>query len=576
MSTEKSMNKMKQFEQNFDKQKWLSDIAETYLDVSQGLYSIQNEEFDIIYTSQPLLELLGYKNENDLPSSAVLRTGGKGQLLERRKFLLSLPLGAPSEPDIKTLRSKNGTLLTFQTRSKWYPSIDGKGRILVINFEDVTTLQEQAEALARQAETDPLTGILNRLGLEKRLGDNQSLRLEHDWAIFIVDIDWFKSVNDQYSHRTGDDLLQAIAKTLRRQASEDGLVGRLGGEEFLIALPWQTEEKAYAFGNHLRREIRNSIVIFEGHTISCTASVGIARLTKGDALNQTLHVADIALHKAKEAGRNKTIIADQAFIREQRARGGFVTELDLVSGIKNQEFKYYVQPIYNIKDKKNEGFEALIHWRRADGTVWAPESFVGRFSTVLYRPEYFEIHQEMRHEVLQTLTKFPDTYVSWNLEFEQFTSNSFVKTVISTLAELTKIRTHPIVVEISEERFTGRANIEEIIHNLENLRKAGVMIALDGFGGKQSNIRSLLQLPIDIVKLDCSLIKNIEHSHREQAFLNGLAYILKQLEIEIIAEGVETLGQAQALSELNIYRHQGNLYGLPSIPSAISVEEHFQ
>jgi hypothetical protein len=181
----KTMNKKKQFEQDFDKQKWLSDIAETYLNVSQGLYSIQNEEFDIIYTSQPLLELLGYKNENDLPSSAVLQTGGKGQLLERRKFLLSLPLGAPSEPDIKTLRSKDGTLLTFQTRSKWYPSIDGKGRILVINFEDVTTLQEQAEALARQAETDPLTGILNRLGLEKRLGDNQSLRLEHDWAIFI-------------------------------------------------------------------------------------------------------------------------------------------------------------------------------------------------------------------------------------------------------------------------------------------------------------------------------------------------------------------------------------------------------
>lgn len=167
------MNDDKQFEQNLGQQEWLSEIANTYLNFHQGLYSIQNEDFDIIYTSQPLLNLLGYELEKDLPSSAVLRTGNREHLAKRRKFLLSLPIGASTAPDLKTLRARNGTLITFQTRAKWYPSIDGKGRILVISFEDVTTLQEHAEALAKQAESDPLTGVLNRLGLEKRFGEKR-------------------------------------------------------------------------------------------------------------------------------------------------------------------------------------------------------------------------------------------------------------------------------------------------------------------------------------------------------------------------------------------------------------------
>lgn len=554
------MNDDKQFEQNLGQQEWLSEIANTYLNFHQGLYSIQNEDFDIIYTSQPLLNLLGYELEKDLPSSAVLRTGNREHLAKRRKFLLSLPIGASTAPDLKTLRARNGTLITFQTRAKWYPSIDGKGRILVISFEDVTTLQEHAEALAKQAESDPLTGVLNRLGLEKRFGEKGSSWLKKDYAIFMIDIDWFKKVNDHYSHHTGDELLREIAKTLLKLSKTDGMVVRLGGEEFLVAHPWKTDEHARRFGQTLREEIRKTKIIANGHIVSCTASIGIVRLMKGELLSQALQIADSALREAKESGRNASIVADATFIREQRIRGGLITETDLATAIKNDEFKYYKVPIYNTYKNKVEGFETVLHWSRPDGSIVTSETATRRFGVAFYRSEYIELHRKMQREALHPLENHPETYTTWNLDFKLLTNKDFTDYIISEFAELNQSLQHQMIVEISEDIFQTRENLEEIAFNLKGLSQAGVQIALDNFGKSQISIRSLLMIPIDIIKLDQSIIKNIVHSQREYALLRGITGLLNELKIEIIADGVETPGQAELLNEIHIHRQQGKLY----------------
>ncbi|MCR9109689.1 MAG: EAL domain-containing protein [Rhodobacteraceae bacterium] len=558
-----------ELERNLEQQKRLEETAKYYLEAGQGLFAIQNEHFEVIQMSQKFLDTLGYARPEDVPPVTKLRTDRENDIVAYRATLLDLPIGASIPATRMNIRARNGELLTFQARAKWFPTTDGKSRILVNTFEDITQLQEQAEALERQAETDPLTGVLNRLGLEKCLDDVQSPARQHGWTLCLVDIDWFKSVNDTYSHRVGDELLKAVAKTLQAVVPEHGLVGRLGGEEFLVAAPWTSEDQAHALGEQVRQEIGKVAVQSDGHIVSRTASIGVARLTTDDSLSNALNIADIALSEAKETGRNTIVLADHAFIEDQLHEGAFVTELEIAAGIENGEFVYYVQPIYNTHDNKVAGFEALIRWRQADGSVWLPDIFVERFQRIFYRPEYLQTRQAMRHAVLQGLSTGPDTYVSWNLELQQFAIDSFVTDVIRTANELQKTAPHALVLEISEAQITDRANFEAIIPNLQKLRDAGIKIALDDFGSKQSNINRLAQLPVDIVKLDKSLIDNIEHSSRAYATLRGIARLLEELDIEVIAEGVETLGQARRLTALNIYKHQGYLYGKPMPPTEV-------
>lgn len=562
-----------ELKRSLDEQKRVEETARTYLDISEGFSALQNEKFEIIQMSQPMLDLLGYDRVEDLPEISSLRADDLVNLSERRTEILATPVGVSIKPYTVSYWTKTGDKRTFQIRGKWYPTIDGRSRVVSSIFEDITLLQEQAEALERQAETDPLTGILNRLGVQKRLGDDLASLREKDWVLCLVDIDFFKLVNDTYSHRVGDELIQAAAKTLQTFASEDGLAVRLGGEEFLVAMPWTSEEEAHALGEQVRQAIGSVALQTDGFTVSRTASVGVARLGKDDTFSHSLHNADLALTEAKETGRNNTVLADQAFLEKQYNRGAFITEHDIVRGIKNGEFVYYVQPIYNTRNNQVEGFEALIRWQQADGTVQSPAAFLSRFQPIFYRSDYLEVRQAMRRDVLQGLSAYPETYVSWNLDLKQFVSGHFVTDVIRTAAELQATSPHPLVLELSEDKLDIHEDLEAIFANLQKLRDAGIKIALDDFGSKDSNIHRLSRLPVDIVKLDKSLIDNIEHSSREYATLRGLALLLEQMAVEVIAEGVETSAQARLLNDLNIYKHQGYLYGKPTPPAEFQIIE---
>lgn len=560
-----------ELKRSLDEQKRLEETARTYLDISEGFSALQNEKFEIIQMSQPMLDLLGYDRVEDLPETTALRADDLGNLSEHRTEILATPVGQSIKPYTMSFWTKTGDKRTFQIRGKWYPTIDGRNRFVTSIFEDITLLQKQAEALERQAETDPLTGILNRLGVQKRLGNDLASLREQDWVLCLIDIDFFKLVNDTYSHRVGDELLQEVAKTLQTIASEDGLAVRLGGEEFLVAMPWTSEEEAHALGEQVRQAIGSVALQTDGFTVSRTASVGVARLRKGDTFSQSLHNADLALTEAKGTGRNNTVLADQAFLEKQYNRGAFITERDIVKGLKKGEFVYYVQPIYNTRNNQVEGFEALIRWQQADGTVQPPRAFLGRFQPIFYRSDYLEVRQAMCRDVLQGLSAYPETYVSWNIDLKQFVSDRSVSDLMRNITELQATSPHPIVLELSEERLDILEDVEAIFANLQKVRDTGIKIALDDFGSKDSNIHRLSRLPVDIVKLDISLIENIEHSSREYATLRGLAFLLEQIEVKVIAEGVETSAQAQLLNDLNIYRQQGFLYGRPTPPAEFQI-----
>ena len=551
--------------------------AKSILSAGVTLFAIQDEEFKLQFMSKTLMDLFEIKHWDEWNSLDATPEGEDQQSLHNK--LAKLPLGKAFNTTIKVNTLKTHRVYTLSVSARWYIDAEGK-RMLGLAYNDITALrareaqlEEQARLLKSQAETDTLTGALNRLGIDKHMEVDERGRRERDLAIYLLDLDFFKSVNDTYSHSVGDDLLKAVANTLQECAHAGDVVGRLGGEEFFIATPWLSKEETLAFGERLREGVATTTIFSDGHELSRTVSIGATQMLRHEDFGQRLHLADIALTDAKAEGRNRVVMADTAYTQKKHDAGAFITELDIVAGLEKREFLYYVQPIFNTSSQRIEGFEALVRWQKPDGTLIPPGAFVDRFHKVFYRPEYLETRQEMRREILRALRGFPNTYVSWNFELEQFGDDSFIQSVLATSAELHDITGQSFVLEISEHAMTARVDMERIIPNLERLRNAGLKIALDDFGIEQSNIHRLSQLPIDIVKLDKSLVDRIETSEKDRATMRALSLLLNNLKIVAIAEGVETHAQSRLLHYARVYHQQGYLHARPMLPKEVQAKE---
>ena len=422
-------------------------------------------------------------------------------------------------------------------------------------------VEQQKDALEIQAQTDPLTGLWNRLGLNDQLQIVEGAERDHDHAVYLLDVDFFKSVNDTYSHRVGDDLLIAIGQTLKDVSQENALVARLGGEEFLVATPWIDVETAKDFGGMLRRAVGETQIQSEGNTVSRTTSVGIAKLSRTDSLDTALSLADLALSEAKARGRNLDILADEAFHAEMEARGAFITETEIEAALSAGEFCYVLQPIFNTEVNFVEGFEAFIRWIRPGGRSVSPELFISKFHDVFYKPEFLDTRQAMQKTVINSLKDHPTAYVTWNFKIEQFVSDDFVDLVQSTAAELLDGTAHTFVFEISEKAIKSDYDLAKVIPKLEQLRNAGFQIALDDFGTVQSNIHRLTQIPLDILKIDKSLIQDIGRDHRKQSTVRAINYLAQTLGIKCIAEGVSNNDEARLLYHGRIFSQQGTIHG---------------
>ena len=552
--------------------------ANTFLDSQLTAVTIQREDFSWYYISDAFREQLGISSIEDLkdPANGFWENRDEAAVLEDREMLRALPTGVLHvNPDPFVFVTAAGERLYFKVQNKWIDNPSGEGRLLLNSAENITELlaqqqriQDQADALEQQkhaleiqAQTDPLTGLLNRLGLNDQLQIMEGVERDQDLAVYLLDVDFFKSVNDTYSHREGDDLLIAIGKTLRDVSQKNAIVARLGGEEFLVATPWIDAETAKDFGSTLRRAVGETQIQSEGHTVSRTTSVGIAKLSRTDSLDAALSLADLALSEAKARGRNLDILVDEAFHTEMEARGAFITETEIDKAIIAGEFCYFLQPIFNTEGNFIEGFEAFIRWIIPDGRSVSPELFISKFQKIFYKPEFLRTRQEMRQMVINSLKDHPTAYITWNFNIEQFVNDDFIELVKSTSAELLDGTAHTFVFEISEKAIKSDYDLAKVIPNLEKLRDAGYQIALDDFGTVQSNIHRLTQIPIDILKIDKSLIKDIGTDHRKQSTVRAINYLAQSLGIKCIAEGVSTNDEARLLFHGRIVSQQGTVHG---------------
>jgi len=413
--------------------------------------------------------------------------------------------------------------------------------------------------LRKMATRDPLTGLPNRtLLLETIAVTIQRARVhKHQFCMLFIDLDRFKNINDSLGHAIGDQFLARIARVLERVVGDNGSVARLGGDEFVIlADEIRTPDQAADFVDKLLLQVNTPMQLNE-HTVHPAASVGISIYPDdGMSAEDLIRHADIAMYSAKAAGSNQW-----AFFKQQmteRAAVRLRTEASLHDALKNQEFVLHYQPKFDIKTGKVVACEALIRWQK-DGRLISPMSFIPvAEETGIIIP----IGRWVIEEACKTIRKWQKEYnfalpIAINVASQQFADASLVHDV-KRLALRYQISPELLEIEITETSLMN--DIELAITKLQQLKSAGFGIAVDDFGTGYSSLSYLRHLPITTMKIDRCFVTDLPN---ESAIASTILMLGQQLNLNIVAEGIENQEQLDWLKTKNCQIGQGFYFSKP-------------
>lgn len=424
-------------------------------------------------------------------------------------------------------------------------------------------MKENEEKLNYLAFFDVLTELPNRKMIINRLDILITLSMEKKmkFAMIFIDLDNFKRINDSMGHHAGDLLLQEVALRLKAAIHSDDMLGRLGGDEFALIIQRQLEEdEILEYLEKLRKEILKKFFI-ESTELTISASFGISVYPRdGDNSTDLLKCSDTAMYKVKEDGKNGV----QFFNKEMKDRIFMRMELEkrLLASIENEELYLVYQPQYKSDTKKLRGFETLIRWN-------SPE--LGFVSPVTFIPvaEETKFINTMGRWIIKTAcTKFKelqDKYhfnavLSVNISAVQIMEPSFVQMIKKVLEE-TGVRPYNLEIEITESIFIS--SMEYVIGVLTELKEIGINIALDDFGTGYSSLSYLQLLPIDTLKIDKVFIDSIVGKGIDKHIVGPIISLVHQMDISVVAEGVENSIQLDYLKDHSCDCIQGYIWGKP-------------
>jgi len=419
---------------------------------------------------------------------------------------------------------------------------------------------ERTRQLQHLAHHDPLTQLPNRRKLAARLTTALTRAgAEQRVALLFVDLDNFKSINDTLGHSFGDRVLQHIAERLRTAAGSS-LLARLGGDEFTVLLEdVSCSEQVEAHAANIVATLQQPISI-DGRVLATSASVG-ASLYPDHAADAEglLRAADVALFRAKELGRNRFTLYSPALFDAAAQR--FRLEQSLRRAVERDELLLMYQPQVSLHTFEALTLEALLRWRKPDGTVATASEFIhaAEKTGIIHELTGWILHSAAAAAAAWRHAGWHHASVAINVSPQQFFESDFVEHVVRTL-ELTGLPPSALELEITETVFqTGPATVE----SLRRLRTLGVAVALDDFGIGYSSLTSLEQLPITRVKLDRLLIAGVDSNPRSGAIVRSIVALCHGLGLQVVAEGVERPAQLEFLANCGPIGVQGFLLGRP-------------
>ena len=570
----------KQIEEELSRQNEISETLKSILN-SMGDAVIVADENEKFLVFNPAAERM-FGDEKAVFSSAYwnqsdsLGKSGKINLLKNEDLPLLRSIRGEEINDLEIFMQCPNEPKNFWVTVTGRPLKDNHGQLKggVMVCRDITERRSFEEQLLHDAFHDALTGLPNRALFMDRL--SHAIALSHCrknslCAILFIDLDRFKMVNDSLGHAAGDQLLIAVANRLLASLRSGDTIARLGGDEFAILLEdIENVTFAISIAERVYQELSFPFLLND-QEIFVSASIGIAADdTKNNSAEDFLRDADIAMYQAKRLGKScYQVFTPTMHIHAVEA---FRLETELRLALERQEFRLHYQPIVSLQTGQLDGFEALIRWQHPERGLVSPKDFIPLAEeTGLIVPLGRWVLWQACRQMQLWKEKFPvasDLTVSINVSGKQFLQPDFLEQ-IKHILEKTQLKPRQLKLEMTESILMR--NARSVIEILQDLRSLGIQLSIDDFGTGYSSLSYLHRFPINTLKIDRSFIKNIDVNSEELEIVRTVMMLAANLNMSVIAEGIETQEQLAQLKELGCQSGQGYLLSKPVSQESIEL-----
>lgn len=423
-------------------------------------------------------------------------------------------------------------------------------------------LHQLNRQLELQARFDALTGLANRHQMDLRMQDclRSALLSKKPFAVIFLNVDHFKRVNDTWGHSVGDELLITLAQRITARLTREMTLARLGGDAFILLVPECDDDRLNALITALLEDVRRPLSVC-GHTLSTTISAGVSLYPQdGETLHELKLKADAALHRVKEEGRNGWAIYRAEMSTAIPAKPGFLQELS--QALERDQFELWYQPTWHAGEKTIHGFEALLRWRHPEQGVVLPNLFIPSLEqTGLIIPVgNWAIEAACRQLHFWTEQGFSQWTLSLNLSPIQFEQPDIFQ-IISSMLEKYSLSPSRLILEVTES--TALKNLDRSIELLNAFNHAGIVVSIDDFGTGYSNLLMLSVLPAKELKIDRSFVTSMLENEKSYKLVETIISIARTMEMNVVAEGIETEEQQAVLTRLGCDYLQGYLFSRP-------------
>ncbi|CAN7442474.1 two-component system response regulator [Duganella sp. LjRoot269] len=537
-------------------------LASQVFEATQDAIVVTDREARIVATNPAFTQISGYSAEEVVGQSVALLHAGDPDAKSFELMVRSMIKTGHWSGEILA-RRKNGDIYPGLLSASVVKDDEGHVTNHVAVFMDITERKAEQHLIDFLSNHDALTGLPNRLLARQRFDQTLAAarRENRCVAVMCLDLDRFKSINDSYGHDVGDKALQVVSRFLSDTVREGDTVTRQGGDEFQIIVADDAQLGAtMALAQKILAGLRKELVI-DGQQITVTSSIGIAvSLTDGDSFDELVRNGDTALFRAKEIGRD-----NYAFFTERmdaEIRDKLAIQGQLRGAIARDEFEVHYQPQMCLKTGNMVGAEALLRWDNAVLGKVPPNRFIPL-------AEEYGLVNSIGEWVLETVCAqikvwhdqgLGDIKVAVNLAAGQFANDATVPYVESTLRKF-GIAPGYLGLEITEGTVMGDPN--KAVAALRRLKDIGVNISLDDFGTGYSSLSYLKRFPIDVLKIDKSFVDDVTTNANDAAIALSVISLAHNLNMRVIAEGVETREQVQFLTERGCDEMQGYYFSRP-------------
>jgi len=437
--------------------------------------------------------------------------------------------------------------------------VDGRPLYLLAQIEDVTARRQAESQLVRQARFDGLTGLPNRVSLIEHLRDR--LAPGTRVAVLFLDIDDFKTVNDSLGHAAGDALLERVAAQLSRCLRGDDYAARWGGDEFVVVSRGRTHPgAARALADQIRLAVAQPIRV-DGHEVTATVSIGVAIGEQDSTSEGLLRDADIAMYRAKAAGKDRWAFADST------GHAGAMRRLTLGSALRHAldegQLALHYQPVVDLVDGRLVSVEALLRWRHPDLGLLGPADFLDvAESSALIVPVGEWALRTAAFQAMDWYRRFGvrAPTVAVNVAARQLGHGHLHERVATALAD-SGLPASRLCLEVTEREAVAASGTAAA--DLAAVHRSGVLLAVDDFGTGYAGLDYLRRFPVDVLKIDQSFVQGLGNDPTDTAIIVSLISLGRALDVTVVAEGVENDTQRAMLRRLECPQGQGRLWSPP-------------